>query len=202
MEAYQACTGWSNILDYVKTRVGDLPGYKEKTIEYYDKTNRKAAIKRIKRIINQQRKHSQISKPNQSSSMLSTINNKDMRYATKQTPEQRIKQKLAIAAANVSSSTDDEMIMGPKEDDGEGTSGLEMQRPANNTPQAPNSSENEMNVDVKQTKPQRVDKKRRRERRKDERAAYAAHTTMCKKALVMMDKIGSLITKLDSSDSD
>ena len=59
-----------------------------------------------------------------------------------------------------------------------------------------------MNVDVKQTKPQRVDKKRRRERRKDERAAYAAHTTMCKKALVMMDKIGSLITKLDSSDSD
>lgn len=111
MEAYQACTGWSNILDYVKTRVGDLPGYKEKTIEYYDKTNRKAAIKRIKRIINQQRKHSQISKPNQSSSMLSTINNKDMRYATKQTPEQRIKQKLAIAAANVSSSTDDEMIM-------------------------------------------------------------------------------------------
>ena len=68
--------------------------------------------------------------------------------------------------------------------------------------QAPNSSENEMNVDVKQTKPQRVDKKRRRERIKDERAAYAAHTTMCKKALVMMDKIGSLITKLDSSDSD
>lgn len=65
------------------------------------------------------------------------------------------------------------------------------------------SSENEMNVDVKQTKPKRVDKKRRRERRKDERAAYAAHTTMCKKALVIrMDKTGSLITKLDSSDSD
>jgi hypothetical protein len=70
--------------------------------------------------------------------MLSTINNKDMRHATKQTPEQRIKQKLAIqvAGANVSSSIDDEMIMVPKEDDGEGTSGLEMQRPANNTPQA------------------------------------------------------------------
>ncbi len=52
-----------------------------------------------------------------------------------------------------------------------------------------------MNVDAKQTKPQRVDKKRRRERRKEEKAAYAAHATMWTKVLVM-DKIGSLITKL------
>ena len=109
MEAYQACTGWMNILDYIKTRVGILPGNTEKTKEYYDKMDRKAAINRIKRIINEQRKHSKIRKPNQSSSMLSPIKNKDMQYATTtQTPEQRIKQKLAIAAVNVSSSTDDE----------------------------------------------------------------------------------------------
>jgi hypothetical protein len=47
---YQACSGWENILEYVKTCVGSLPGNNMKTKEYHHTTCRKMAIKRIREL--------------------------------------------------------------------------------------------------------------------------------------------------------
>ena len=195
MGAYQACTGWDEILGYIKSHVGCLQGNKEKTIEYYKKADRKAAIKRIKRIVNQERKRAQVAEPNQSTSMHSTINKKEMRYAKKATPEERREKKFTYVS-NLSSSTEDEI--GFSEELAEATNS----RPENESPTPHGAHSSDSNVEGKEKEPKRPDKKRRRKQRAGERGAYEAHTQMCKKALTMMDKIEAAITKLDSSDSD
>lgn len=194
MGAYQACTGWDEILGYIKSHVGCLQGNKEKTIEYYEKADRKAAIKRIKRIVNQERKRAQVSEPNQSTSMHSTIK-KEMRYAKKATPEERREKKFTYVS-NLSSSTEDEI--GFSEELAEATNS----KPEDGSPSTPHAAHSsDSNVEGKEKEPKRPDKKRRRKRRAGERGAYEAHTQMCQKAMTMMGKIDALITKLDS-DSD
>ena len=194
--AYQACSAWDNILEYVKNRVESLPGNNLKTKEYYHTTCRKAAIKRIKRIVTQQRKRSESNENIQSTSMLQSIRHKDMRYAKKMTPKHRLEskdQRLSIAE-QLSTSSDEEMIMGPSEEaDNAMASASGTQQEAKR-----NKSTNEEHEHERH----RPEKKKRRERNKRHGEACEAHTQMCKRAMTMMNKIENVLSKLDSSDSD
>ena len=57
LEAYSQCSGWDEIIDAIKERLSQhVPGnmHTNKVIrEYYHNTGRKAAIKRISRIVKQ-----------------------------------------------------------------------------------------------------------------------------------------------------
>lgn len=168
-----------------------------KTKEYYHTTCRKTAIKRIKRIVTQQRKRSESNENIQSMSMLQSIRNKDMRYAKKMTPKQRIEssrdQRLSIAE-QLSTSSDDEMITCPSEEAEDAM--------ARASGKQQDARRNESTNDEQEHERQRPEMKKRRERNKRHGEACKAHTQMCKRAMIMMNKIETVLSKLESSDSD
>ena len=165
--AYQACTSWEEMFAYVKARVREMPG-NNKTQEYYGTASTKSAIQRMKRIINLERKQGH-EKPKQSTSMAA---DRDMRYASKSTPEERRQRKFNSAVLISSESEEEASSLKPA---------CAEQDPEEMTKSPP--------------------LKRKRKREAPGKKAYEAHTQMCDRAVKLMSRVQKMIDDM-SSDSD
>jgi len=184
--------GWNETLQFMKSHVVSMPVYnvlkKQKTVEYYQKAERKAAIKRMKRIVSQNLKKA--SGENEASSshsktMASVIKNSKMRYAKKSTPEERRQSKFDLAA-NVESTSSEE----------DENPSIERADYAESELAGPSRYDDDAQTLKKQGS------KRKKRGQKYAKEANEAHTKMCNKAMGMMDKINRVLDKYDDTDSD
>lgn len=201
LKAYHQCTGgWDEILEFIKSQVALMPGNylkKQKTVEYYNNAEKKAAIKRVQRIVSQNlKKASQDSgpstsntksQPSTSQSMTQMIAKSKMRYARKATPEERRLSKFAHAASVQSSDSCGEE---PPVD------------PSGDVEDRPAAAEASGSDSPPRKAPKKKGQKGKKRREKLAREANQAHAQMCNKAMRMMDKINSVLEKFDDTDSD
>ena len=183
LEAYTNCSGWDKILNVIKERLNKVmagDGLTKANIgEYYCSSTRESAIKRIRRIISKNLTSARAEEPKSSAessvAMSKIIVENTMRYAKKRTPEERKCDKFA-QAANIeicSSKSESESI----------------------------SEEEDTQKVATYRKPERKKANKIRGRKKNFASeAHKAHTEMCGKAMVMMNKIEKVLQKFESED--
>lgn len=189
MNAYNKCGDWDATLNYVKSHIVTMTASnlarKEQIVEYYLTSTKKAAVKRMQRIVSQNMKKSSVgegSTSRESTTMASAIQNSKMRYAKKSTPEERAQRKFDFAA-NITDSSEEDNVVNDEQV-------VETSRG--------DDDDCDEDDDAKGSKKPNKKKKRRQNHAKK---ASETHTKMCNKAMKMMDKISNMLEKFDS-DSD
>ena len=197
LDAYSKCSGWDEILNAVKERLSHhMPGnvLRNNDIrEYYENTERKAVIKRIRRIVKQnvQKDGDPQTTPGTKKyeRMSQIIKKNQTRYATKKLLEERKSFMISHFVNDESSYSSDENVS--LAEHLAGVAGSRSQE--NETPATQPGTSGE---GLRKTK-----KKSKKTSQKElVREANKAHIEMCTKTMSMMDKIEKFIDKHESDD--
>lgn len=198
LQGYHELSGdYNKIVEFMKRKAMTMPGNymeKAKTNENYQTATLKSATKRLQRIVNESLKNTNIHStssqttfqtPSSSQtpgapqpSMATVIRENKERYSKRSTPEER------RASAKFSQA---EHLDSPSESEGTDIS---------------DSHVPEETVEKTETGKKRAKHGRGKRERKSATEAHKVHTKMCTKAMKLMDRIGVMMDKYESSDSD